>query len=116
MLNRKTPDTLATKITIEAPGDKFTVPIIYFNRSDDERQAKAEELKAIVESAAANDPQNPPDPEFVNRNLFVYVVKSIDGEEPTEEFVKELEKKYPGITYGVFVNFHETRAVKVVKN
>jgi hypothetical protein len=46
----------------------------------------------------------------------VYVVKSIDGEEPDEEFVKALEKKYPGITYGVFVNFHETRAVKVVKN
>lgn len=108
MLNRKTPDTLATKITIKAPGDTFTVPIVYHMRSDDERKAKNEELLAS-ELAKTDD-------DWVNRQIFIYIVKSIDGTEPDDAFVAALEKKYPGIGLGIFLHFMEARRVEVTKN
>jgi hypothetical protein len=107
MLNRKTPDTLATDLTIKGQGETITVPVIYNNRTQKQITEKTTELQATEKGK---------DAEWVNRELFIYVVKELGGVIPTHEGIAELEDNWPGSVVGIFVKFHETRRVEVVKN
>ena len=108
MLNRKTPETLATNVTIKAPGDEFKVPVVFYNRSQADREAF---LKSMLETEEGKK-----DMEHVNREMFLYVVKEFDGKQPTYDGVKEAEANFPGLILGVFTVFHELRTVSVTKN
>lgn len=108
MLNRKTPDTLATNLTIKGQGEEIKVPVVYFNRTQRQIEEKTKELIATEQG------QN--DAEWVNRELFQFVVKEFNGVAPTHEGIIELEDNWPGSVVGIFFKFHETRRVEVVKN
>lgn len=108
MLNWKTPDTLAIDLTIKGQGQQKTVPIVYFNRTQDDIVAKTKELNESERGKT--------DAEWVNRELFLYVVKEFNGVTPTNEGVAELERQAPGAVLGIFYKFHDARRVEVVKN
>lgn len=110
MLNRKTPDTLAVTLTIRGQGDEFTVPVVFHNRRQSEIRAYHDELIKRAESEGKDDA-------WVNREQFLFLVKSFNGcDTPTHDDIAKLEDDYPGTLYGLFLRYHELRAVEVVKN
>ena len=108
MLNRKTPETLAIDLTIKGQGEEVKVPVIYYNRTQNQVRDKTDELNASEKGKA--------DPEWVNRELFLFVVKEFNGVTPTHEGIIELEDNWPGSVIGIFYKFHDARRVEVVKN
>jgi hypothetical protein len=108
MLNRKTPDTLAIDLTIKGQGEQVKTSIVYFNRTQKQVLEKTNELNASELGKA--------DPEWVNRELFLFVVKEFNGVTPTHEGIIELEDNWPGSVVGIFHKFHDARRVEVVKN
>lgn len=108
MLDRKTPDTLATDLTIKGQGEEFKVPIVFFNRTQNQIKDKTVELNKTEKGKA--------DAEWVNRELFLFVVKEFNGKTPTHDGVVQLEDNWPGSVLGVFVAFHAARRVEVAKN
>lgn len=108
MLSRKTPATLAIEITVTGQGEEVKVPVVYHNRTQTQI---ADKNKALNDSDKGKD-----DAAWVNRELFLFVVKEFDGIEPTHEGVTELEDSWPGAVVGVFYAFHEARRVEVRKN
>jgi hypothetical protein len=110
MLNRKTPDTLATDLTIKCQGDQFTVPVVFHNRRQSEIKAKNEELMARAKAEGHDD-------DWVNREQFMFVVKSFNGcDTPSHDDLTKLEDDYPGLSIQLFYKFHDLRRVEVVKN
>lgn len=110
MLNRKTPDTLAVDLTIKGQGEEFKVPVVFYNRRQSEIVAKNKELQARAQEEGKDD-------DWVNREQFLYVVKSFNGcDTPTHEDVEKLEDDYPGTLIGLFYRYHDLRRVEVVKN
>lgn len=107
MLNRKSPETLAANLTIIGQGMQETVSIVYTNRT----------LAQINEKTAAlQDDDKAADAFWVNRELFLFVVKEFNGQMPTHAGIIELEDNWPGAVAGIFQKFHEVRRVEVVKN
>lgn len=106
MLNRKTPDTLATKLTFKAFGEEVVVPVVFFNRTQTEIADKTAELNKEGDTT----------PEWVNREIFMYVVKEFNGVIPSHEGIAELEDNWPGSIIEVFYAYHDARKVAVVKN
>lgn len=107
MLSRKSPETLADNITIKGYGENYSFPIVYHNRTN--RQI-ADENKRIAEANEGKDDA------WLNRELFVYVVASIDGVAPTNENVERMEEEWPGALVAIIQNYHEMRRVQLVKN
>lgn len=108
MLDRKTPETLAVELTIVGQGESHTVDVVFYNRTQDEIKRKTEELLA--------DPKAKDEPEWVNREQFMFVVKTFNKKIPSHDGVKQLEDNWPGTVLGVFYKFHDARRVEVVKN
>lgn len=108
MLNRKTPTTIAVDLIIEGQGEKVTVPVVFNNVTQSQIADKNKELSAREEGAA--------DAAWINREQFMFVVKTFNGTVPTHEGIMELEDNWPGAVVGVFYAFHEARRVEVRKN
>lgn len=107
MLTRKTPDTLATTLTINGQGESITLDVTYTNRTQ-------EEIEAVLEKALASDTK---DMQFANRETLLFVVKSADMEYPlTHDGLKELERDRPGMIEAMFMGYHKSRRVELVKN
>jgi len=107
MLTRKTPDTLATTLTINGQGESITLDVTYHNRTQ-------EGIEAVLEKAMADTTV---DAQFANRETLLYVVKSADMEYPlTHDGLKELERDRPGMIEAMFFGFHKARRVELVKN
>ena len=109
MLNRKTPDTLAIELTIKGQGEEVKVPVVYFNRTQNQIRDRTAELDTQAKAEGK-------DAEWINRELFLFVVKEFNGQTPTHEGIVELEENWPGSVIGVFYKFHDARRVEVVKN
>ena len=110
MLNRQTPLTLAVDLTIKGQGEEFTVPVVFNNRKQSEIRAYNEQL---TERAKAEGK----DEEWVNREQFLWLVKSFNGcDTPTHDDIIKLEDDYPGTLLGLFYRYHDLRRVEVVKN
>jgi hypothetical protein len=108
MLNRKSPLTLAIDLTIKGQGAEEKVAVVFHNRTQTQI---ADKNKELAESERGKD-----DAAWVNKELFLFVVKEFNGVVPTHEGVAELEDNWPGSVVGVFYAFHDARRVEVRKN
>lgn len=107
MLKRKTPETLATEITIEGQGEAVKFNVTYNNRKqsdvNDLLQKRLEETNGDYSAA--------------NRSVLLFMVQSMDTEyDLTEEGVAEMEADRPGIIEALFYGFHRARKVELGKN
>lgn len=109
MLTRKTPDTLATALTIKGQGEEVTFKVVYNNRTQDEIQDVLD--KANADERAATDFQ------FANRQAVLFVVKELEAEYPlTEDGIRDMERDRPGMIKNLFLGFHKAREVELAKN
>lgn len=108
MLNRKNPVTLATQLILSGQGVESTEDMVYHFRTTDDIKVKNDALKASEQGQA--------DPEWADREMFLYVVKSINGETPTHASVKEMNIHFPGVAAQIFSAYNELRFVGVSKN
>ena len=107
MLTRKTPETLATEVTVKGQGETVTFEVTFYNR-------KLREIKAFVDQLS---PAPDDDLEFNNRETLLYMVKSWNTEYPlNNEGVREMEDSRPGMIINLFNFYHQARAVELVKN
>lgn len=109
MLNRKSPLTLAATLTIRGQGEEFPVEVVFHNRTKSQIDAKQTEVEEASKVGGHGD-------DWIMRELFRFIVKTFDGNEPTQDGIKELEEQWPGSVVGVFHKYHEARRVEVVKN
>ena len=100
MLTRKTPKTLATKLTITGQGaEPVSFDLVYRNHNS----------KAVMEHSAAH----PGDP----TSTILFIVESWESEYPlTKEGVEEAEADRPGLILAVLQGFYEARGVQLAKN
>jgi hypothetical protein len=109
MLNRKSPLTLAATLTIRGQGEEFPVEVVFNNHTKSQIDARQADTEAKAKAEGKDD-------EWVMREMFRFIVKSFDGNEPTQDGIKQLEEEWPGSVVGVFHKYHEARRVEVVKN
>lgn len=109
MLTRKTPDTLATEITLKGQGEEIKFNVTYFNRTQPEIKACLEKYMDAEETKT--------DPTYPNLQSVLFVVKSMEAEYPlTIEGLQEMERDRPGMVEVLFYGFHQARRVELVKN
>jgi hypothetical protein len=109
MLTRKTPDTLATAITLKGQGEEITFNVTYFNRTQDA-------IKECLEKYQAT-PEAQDDPTYPNLQAVLFITKTLDSEYPlTLEGLREMERDRPGMVEVLFYGFHQARRVELVKN
>jgi len=109
MLKRKTPDTLATILTINGQGEQIKMAITYFNRTQDEIQNCLDTNNATEQAKS--------DMQYANRQAVLFVVKEMASEyELTDDGLKEMEADRPGMIEALFYGFHKARRVELVKN
>ena len=107
MLKRKTPETLATEITIEGQGEAVKFGVVYNNRPQKEvNDLLTKRLEETNGDYAA-----------ANRSVLLFMVSSMEAEyELTEEGIAEMEADRPGIIEALFYGFHRARKVELGKN
>jgi hypothetical protein len=98
MLTKKTPEELASTLTVKGQGQSVTFDLTYFFRTQKEMREQAEANKSIAD-------------------LVLFVVKSWDTEyDLTAEGIEEMEDARPGIALAVLEGFHAARRVEREKN
>ena len=108
MLNRKTPETLSATLTFKGQGATSTEQVVFYNRSESDIRTESDKLNA--------DPKAEAEPRWVAVMQFLYLVKSVNGQTPTEHDVMKMEEDFPGTIVEFFYAYHEQRRVAVVKN
>lgn len=113
MLTRKTPETIATTITVIGQG----VPDIKFNCTFYNRDDVDEKLKEFLKTPEAEKALEDGDFQYAIRQCLLYVIKEWDTEYAlTDADIKAMEAARPGMIELVFVGFHKARRVEGAKN
>jgi hypothetical protein len=98
MLTKKTPEELASTLTVKGQGQSVTFDITFYFRTQKEMREQADAGKSIAD-------------------LVVFVVKSWDTEyDLTTDGVEEMEDARPGIALAILEGFHASRRVEREKN
>lgn len=110
MLTRKTPDTLATTLTINGQGEEpVQFGVVYHNRKQDDIDNVLREAMASEEAKL--------DMQHANRCTLLYVVKSADMEYTLDHAgLKDMESDRPGMIEAMFIGYHKARRVELAKN
>lgn len=112
MLTRKTPETIATAITVIGQGENFKFNCTFRNRTDVD-----DKLKEFLASPEAAEALESGDFQYATRQCLLYVVKEWDAEyELTDADIKAMEDARPGIIELIFIGFHKSRRVEGAKN
>lgn len=120
MLTKKTPETIAARLTVKAQGVENTLQLTYHNH-------KPEDYQAFV-----SNPENLKAPDDVPPNdniafahsqagIVLFLVKSFDdGTDQafplTRAGLVEMEQTWPGVLIGIVKGYHQARGAAVEKN
>lgn len=108
MLNRKTPETLAAKIKLEGQGVTSVEDVVFHNRT----QAQIDAFNAHM----AEDERAKSDPLWADREMFLFLVKSVNGHTPTHQDVETLQTDFPGAGTAFIIGFYNERQLNIAKN
>lgn len=107
MLKKKTPDTIAVSLTLEAQGEKFKLPMVYNNLNAD---AYDKLVEASVAAASG-------DKEKQNALVVLGLINSWESEyDLSVEGLMEAERDRPYTIMALLGGFFEARQVQRVKN
>ena len=104
MLERKSPETISTDLTITGLGDKFTLPVVY-------RYHTQKQWEELLGTKMADG-----QPIKTSEMLERLVAKFNKTDAPKSEDFLEVENNYPGIMIAVIQGFHQARMVSLEKN
>jgi hypothetical protein len=120
MLTKKTPETIAARLTIKGQGVEQSLVLTYHNREQTafDKFVSNPELTTFPESVGTNEIRKLA---CFNASIVLYLVKSFDdGTDKdfplTLDGLMELELYWPGVLMGIITGYHQARAAAVQKN